>query len=86
MNLMYDEAPDKPFWKGRKRRCSGQGPSNSKRPTSSVASPSKKVGIRSELITQLKQWHALLESGVVSQNEYDEMKTAIMTDMKELQK
>ena len=81
----YDEAPDKPFWKGRKRQCSDQALS-SKRPTSSVASPSKKVGIRSELIMQLKQWHALLESGVVSQIEYDEMKTAIMTDMKELQK
>ena len=51
-----------------------------------MASPSKKVGIRSELITQLKQWHALLESGVVSQSEYDEMKSAIMTDMKDLQK
>ena len=85
----YDEAPDKPFWKGRKRqRSDDQVPSNSssKRPASFVASPSKKVGIRSELITQLKQWHALLESGVVSQSEYDEMKSAIMTDMKDLQK
>ena len=82
----YDEAPDKPFRRGRKRQCGDQASPSSKRPTSFVASPSKKVGIRSELITQLKQWHALLESGVVSQSKYDEMKSAIMTDMKDLQK
>ena len=55
------------FWRGRKWQCGDQAPS-SKQPISFVASPSKKVGIRSELITQLKQWHALLESGVVSQS------------------
>ena len=82
----YDEAPDKPFWRGRKRQCGDQAPPSSKRPTSFVVSPSKKMRIRSELITRLKQWHALLESGLVSQSEYDEVKSAIMTDMKDLQK
>lgn len=48
----FDEAPDKPFWKGRKRQCNDdQVPSSSKRPASFVSSPSKKIGIRSELIT-----------------------------------
>ena len=42
----YDEALDKPFWRGRKRQCGDQAPPSSKRPTY-VASPSKKVGIRS---------------------------------------
>ena len=87
----YDEAPDKPFWRGRKRQCSDDQPeshSSSKRLalSTTIASPSKKVEIRTELINQLQQWHALLVSGVLSQSEYDEMKSAIMTDMKDLQK
>ena len=72
----YDEAPDKPFWRGRKRQCTDhqhESQSSSKRPASSntIASPSKKVGMRTELINQLQQWHALLMSGVLSQSEYE---------------
>ena len=85
----YDEAPDKPFWQGRKRSSSdnhSQCPDRKRCPGSSVSSPSKKVGIRSELISQLQTWHTLLASGAVSQSDYDELKSTILTDIKDLQK
>ena len=46
----YDEAPDKPFWWGRKRQCGDQAPPNSKQSTSFVGSPSKKVNFESDQI------------------------------------
>lgn len=73
-----DEPPDKPFWRGRKRKLSEQ-------PQVGYGiSPTKKVSVRSELLDQLSKWHKLSEAGVVSSSEYDELKQKILSDIKEL--
>ena len=85
----YENPPDKPFFRGYKRPgTSIESPVRypaSKRHTGSTGiSPGKKLNMRSELITQLEKWHALLESSVISQSEYDELKNKILSDIKGL--
>ena len=60
-----DEPPDKPFWRGRKRKEVLQ---PSPRKIADI-SPSKKVSVRSELLDQLAKWHSLNKSGVVTDEE-----------------
>ena len=81
----YDIPPDKPFWKGRKRLSNDQlNPVDKRRsPESALSSPSEKIGIRSELITQLQKWHSLLESGVISQSDYEELRSTILSDIED---
>ena len=68
-----EEPLDKPLFRGRKRQsCTvreGSTP-DSKR---AAVSPGRKVNIRSELINQLDKWHRILDSGVISKDEYDEL-------------
>ena len=47
-------------------------------------SPGRKVSMRTELIAQLEKWHTLLENGAVAQGDYEELKTKILSDIKEL--
>lgn len=79
-----DDPPDKPFWMGRKRDTLPI----AKRLCSGVASvsPTKrsKVSIRSELLDQLAKWHKLNETGVVSDEEYEDLKKTILSDIKQL--
>ena len=83
-----EEPPDKPFFRGRKRQsCTGREgstPDSKRAAVSTGVSPGRKVNIRSELINQLDKWHRLLDSGVVSKEEYDELKGKILSDIKEL--
>ena len=80
--------PDKPFFRGHKRKAvvDSQSPSGkvpeSKRPA--AISPGKKLNMRSELINQLEKWHNLLDSCVITQRDYDELKEKIMSDIKHL--
>ena len=82
-----DKPPDKPFFThGRKRRCENEGESSTPKKSvlTSVISPGKKVRVRSELIDQLDKFHKLKESGVISSTEYDELRSTILTDIKDL--
>ena len=89
-----EEPPDKPFFRGRKQPTtsrmetanspSGRAPESKRAAHSSAISPGRKVNIRSELISQLDKWHKLLDSNVITQNEYDELKGKILSDIKEL--
>lgn len=79
-----DEPPDKPFWKGHKRHDVSQVPSAKRFATVANVSPIKKVSVRSELLDQLAKWHKLNENGVVSNEEYEELKKTILSDIKEL--
>jgi len=36
-------------------------------------SPAKKVHMRGESIKQLAEWHALLQQGIVTKEQYDEI-------------
>ena len=66
-------------------RASGGGESPvHKRPSPAVVSPGSKVRVRSELIEQLDKFHKLKESGALSADEYDELRSNILSDFKNL--
>ena len=75
-----DDPPDKPFWRGRK--CQQDVSYLSPSPKRASISPSKKVSVRSELLDQLTKWHNLSECGVVSHEEYEELRKKILGDIK----
>ena len=83
-----DEPPNKPFFtRGRKRsnaECSTgvETPATKKPP--SIDSPGRKVRVRTELIDQLDKFHKLKESGALSSTEYDELRSSILSDIKNL--
>ena len=76
-----DDPPDKPFWRGRKRKNEFSQPSPRK---IAGISPSKKVSVRSELLDQLSKWHTLNQTGVVSDEDYEDLKKNILQDIKQL--
>jgi len=69
----YEVAPNKPFWKVTKGK---------RDPISCTVSPSKSMNLRGQCVTQLLQLHQLLERGGISQKQYDDMKCAIMGEVK----
>ena len=79
----YDIPPDQPFFKGSQKKASMSTPisSNVSASSSLTASPGKRVSLRSECINQLDKWHSLLEKGIVSQEQYDQMQKTILSDM-----
>ena len=50
--------------------------------TSTTISPIKRVGLRSECIKQLDQWHSLLEKGGITKDQYDELQKTIFEDIR----
>ena len=90
----YDEPPDFPFFKKRKeKRSDGQrsGLSSDSGSTATIFSmststnsPSKRVGLRTQCIDQLSKWHSLLNTGAIDQAQYDELKEAILGDIKKM--
>ena len=90
----YEEPPDFPFFKKAKRDRSGQQAKecenvDKQTETSSPvqagnsASPMKRLNMRTQCIDQLGKWHVLLESGAISQSQYEEM-SSIIDDMKKM--
>ena len=80
--------PDLPFFRGIRRRKSSPSSLTASSPTKSGeqgsvvgVSPGKRVSLRSECISQLDKWHAHLEKGVVSQEQYEEVQKTIMNDV-----
>ena len=65
-----EQPPDKPFFRGRKSTSTPV-------PTAVVGvSPGKKVNMRSQLrcwIEQLQKWYQLLDTGAITQVQYDEL-------------
>ena len=45
------------------------------------ASPMKRLNMRTQCIEQLSKWHVLLESGAISQAQYEELKSSIIDDI-----
>ena len=90
----YDEPPDFPFFKKRKEKRSDAQRSGSSSDSGSTAtissmststnSPSKRVGLRTQYIDQLSKWHSLLNTGAIDQAQYDELKEAILGDIKKM--
>ena len=70
--------PDQPFFRESHKNTAHAIPNAS----SSVGiSPGKCVSLRSECINQLDKWHSLLEKGIISQEQYDDMKKTNLHDM-----
>ena len=78
----YDEPPDLPYF----TRCKKKSNSQSREDGSSTSSgtPTKRLCLRTTCIDQLSKCHDLLQSGAISQVQYDEMKDVILKDMKSL--
>ena len=57
-----------------------------KKSSTIIASPVRKVRVRTELIDQLDKFHKLKESGALSSTEYDELRSnnIILSDIKNL--
>jgi hypothetical protein len=50
-----------------------------------VASPGRgRINIRSECIDQLQKWHALLDCGAITKDQYEELQSTILSDIKKL--
>ena len=68
----YEVPPDKPFFRTR----------NSKPSEPQGISPAKRITLRSECIDQLEKWHTLMERGAISPDQYRELQSTIMSDIK----
>ena len=87
----YDNPPDKPFWKTTKKSKSATSGSTSaslilgcNEGSSSRDSPGKRINMRGKCMEQLLQLHKLFENGVVTMEQYEEMKSDIMGEVKKL--
>ena len=69
--------PNLPFFGGTKKHISGacsDSNSHTNQPSATM-SPSKRVNLRYESIRQLADWHALLEKGGISKEQYDSVQS-----------
>lgn len=69
----YDQPPNKPFF-GVPKKAAASVPG--------AASPGNRIHLRSECIDQLTKWHKLMDDGVITLEEYQEMHKTIMEDNK----
>ena len=69
----YEVPPSKPFFKTKKAATT---------PPSVTLSPGKRISYRKECINQLDKWHSLLEKGVISKTQFDEIQGTILNDIK----
>ena len=83
----YDKPPDKPFWRTTQQSKSGHSASlvlaSGQEGSSSKDSPGKRINMRGKCMEQLMQLHKLFESGVITPDQYEEMKCD-MGEVKEL--
>ena len=81
----FDEPPNKRFWKSVSSTAGcDEGATRSVNVTSLLTSPGKRVNLRGQCIYQLLRLQQLFEQGGVSQEQYSEMKEAIMNDVKKI--
>ncbi len=74
----YDCPPDLPYFKGKKSKAQDDKQDDHPVVTSR---PAKRLGFCTECIEQLSKWHILLERGGITQQQYDEVKSTIMSDI-----
>ena len=81
----FDNPPNYPFFRGYKRQAWDKAsPFCFGNQTPAAISPGRRLNMRSELIDQLDKFHRLLESGALSSAEYNELRSTILTDIKNL--
>ena len=69
----YKHPPKKPFFKQITK---------GKATVQDSLSPGKKIQYRSQCIDQLDKWHSLMEHGAISLDQYSEMQSTILGDLK----
>ena len=79
----YSEPPDMPYFKKGTRQIARPSTSDSSmtKATSTNVSPCKRVTLRTTCIEQMDKWHSLLEKGVITKQQYDQLQDKIMSDM-----
>ena len=77
----YDTPPNKRFWKSANRSSSSSDPGSTSDDRINI-SPGKKINLRGQCVQQLLQLHELLEKGGINKQQYDEMQSTIMGDVK----
>lgn len=77
----YECPPNKRFWKAAQPASTSGGSSTSASSVVNV-SPGKRVNMRGQCVQQLLQLHELLEKGGINKQQYDEMQSTIMNDVK----
>lgn len=81
----YEKPPDKPFFRGAKLKKSGEGsPKKATTQCESAISPLRRANLRTAYMSQVKQWHDLLEAGAITIQEYEEHKNKILGDLHKL--
>ena len=69
----YDQPPNKPFF-GVTKKAAASVPG--------AVSPGKRIHLWSECIDQLTKWHKLMDDGVITLEEYQDMHKTILGDIK----
>ena len=86
----YDKPPDKPFWRTTQQKSVPSGNTTASvtigdlEGSSKRDSPGKRINMRGKCMEQLMQLHKLFESNMVTQEQYEEMKSDIMGEVKKL--
>lgn len=73
----YDQPPDMPYFKKRGKPTE----SLDTQSTSACISPCKRLTMQTACIEQMDKWYSLLEKGGITQQQYDELKEKIMSDV-----
>ena len=80
----YDTPPKKRFFRIPQRSGSSSEVSGSTAGVDGV-SPGKKINLRGQCVQQLLQLHQLLEKGGINKQQYDDMQSTIMGDVKKFE-
>ena len=78
----YDVPPNKPFWKVRSAHSDKSVSGSSSVSSEASVSPYKWINLRGQCVQQLLQLHELLEKGGISKEQYDDMQSTIMDEVK----
>lgn len=71
-----DVPPNLPFWRDATNKAKDR--------QTVPLSPGKRVTMRGQCVDQLSKWHDLLEKGAITNEQYTELKSTILDDVKKL--
>ena len=88
----YECPPDLPFFVGKRARATTNPSSASAASSSSPMvtqesmppSPGKRIRYRGECMDQLTKWHSLMEKGIITQDQYRDFRSTILSDIEKL--
>ena len=77
-----DIPPDKPFFKGSKKKKENTSSDPCTSSTDPVEiSPGKRIHLRTQCMDQLEKWHCIPEKGIISEEQYKELQGNILGDI-----